>query len=111
MNNSVVLYHGRDDNLYVVDPDCISHFDEHPPIIEIVIAVINAGYAGVFVDEKKLADGRFIICFGVDPETPEGQIIQVLMRGADTGKSLPSIQFVLEQIQKIYALDKGEDHA
>ena len=111
MSDSIVFYLGRDDRIQVIDPDGLPHFDEHPPIIEIVIAVINAGYAGVFVDEKKLADGRFIICFGVDPETLEGQIIQVLMRGADTGKSLPSIQFVLEQIQKIYALDKGEDHA
>jgi len=111
MSDSIVFYHGRDDVIHVIDPDGLPRFDEHPPVIEIVIAVINAGYAGVFVDEKKLANGRFIICLSVDPETPEGQIIQVLVRGADAGKSLPSIKFVLEQIQKIYELDKGDDHA
>lgn len=107
MNNSVVLYHGRDDNLYVVDPDCIPHFDEHPPIIEIVIAVINAGYAGVFVDEKKLSNGRFILGLSVNQGTPEGQVIQNLVSAVDAGKQLPSIGFVLDQIKNQYAVSGG----
>jgi len=111
MSDSIVFYHGRDDVLHVIDPDSLPHFDKHPPLIDFVIAVINAGYKGVAVDEKKLANGRFILCLSVNHETPEGQIIQALAMAANAGKSLPSIQFALEQIEKIYAIHKDDDHA
>lgn len=89
-------------------PVCLKRY---PPIIDIVIAVINAGYAGVVIDEKKLANGRFILCLSVNHETPEGRIIQTLAMAANNGKSLPSIQFALEQIEKIYTIHKDDDHA
>jgi|Laugresbdmm110dd_1035094.scaffolds.fasta_scaffold35483_3 hypothetical protein len=107
MSDSIVFYHGRDDVLHIIDPDGLPHFDEHPPIIDIVVAVINAGYAGVFVDEKKLSNGRFILGLSVNQGTPEGQVIQNLVSAADAGKQLPSIGFVLEQIKNQYAVSGG----
>jgi len=105
MSNSIVFHHGRDDTVHIIDPDGLPHFDELPPLFDIVVAVINAGYKGVVVDEKKLASGRFIIGLSVIKGTPEGQIIQDL--AAKDGKQLPSIGIVLEQIKNQYAVSGG----
>jgi len=102
MNNSVVLYHGRDDNLYVVDPDCIPHFDDTPPLLSIAVAIIQAGYAGVIVDEQKLSNGRFIHCLSTSLATPEGQIFAGLSVTHSWGKSLPSTASVLDSIRSEY---------
>lgn len=52
MSNSIVIYHGRDDSLYIVDPDCLPNFDDAPPLLCIAAAIIQAGYVGVIIDEK-----------------------------------------------------------
>jgi hypothetical protein len=109
MSNSIVLYHGRDDALHVIDPDGLTHYDDLPPVFNIVIAVINAGYRGVLIDEKRLANGRFMHCLNAAEGTPEGQVIKYLVSVADAGEQLPSIGLVLEQIKKLY--DKlGDSH-
>jgi hypothetical protein len=105
MSDSIVFYHGRDDALHIIDPDGLPHFDELPPLFELVVAVINAGYKGVVVDEKQLANGRFFLGLSVDQGTPEGQIIQAL--AVHDCKRLPSIELVLKQIENKYALNGG----
>ena len=103
MSKSIVFYHGRDEVVRIIDPDRLPHFDKLPPLFDFVVAVINAGYKGVVVDEKQLANGRFILVLNVNQDSPEGQIMQNLARSADAGKSLPSIESVLEQIEHKYA--------
>jgi hypothetical protein len=102
MNDSIVFYHDRNDVLHVVDPDATPHFEEHPPVFDIVCAVINAGYEGVVVDEKQLDNGQFLLGLSTNPCTPEGQIIEELVLAADDGVQMPSIALVLEQIKKQY---------
>ena len=103
MSNSVVFFHGRDNVLHVIDPDCVKHSDDISPLQEIVIAVINAGYRGVVVDEKQLANGRFLSCISTNCSTPEGQILQEITNAVEQGHSAPSVNQVLEAIAKRYA--------
>lgn len=102
MSNSTVFYHGRDDVIHIVDPDLARHFDELPPVFDIVVAVMNAGYNGVVVDEKRLNNGRFIHFLSVAQGTPEGNAIQNLMADANAGKPLPSVDCVLAQLKAMY---------
>jgi len=102
MTKSITLHHGRDDVFYAVDPDDLP-IAQNLQVIDFVVAVINAGFDGVVVDEKRLSDGRFIHCISVNLETPEGQIVQALASAADLGEPMPSIKFVLEKIKNKYA--------
>ena len=102
MSNSVVLYHGRDDNLYVVDPDCIPHFDDMPPLLQIAAAIIQAGFNGVIVDEKQLSNGRFVQYLASNSATPEGRILADVSGVLNAGMPLPSTATVLESIRKEY---------
>jgi len=40
MSKSIVFYHDRDDVVHIVDPDLVTHFDELPPLFDIVAAVL-----------------------------------------------------------------------
>jgi len=102
MSKSIVFYHGRDDVLHIVDPETLPHFNDHPPVFDFVFAIIKAGYLGVVVDEKQLANGRFIHCLSVNQGTPEGRVIQGLVTAVNDGEPLPSIELVMAQIKKLY---------
>jgi hypothetical protein len=102
MSKSIAFYHGRDNVFHAVDTDNLP-IAQNLQVIDFVVAVINAGFHGVVVDETKLSDGRFIQCISANQDTPEGQIVQALAITADLGKPMPSIDFVLEKIKKIYA--------
>ncbi len=106
MSKSIAFYHGRDDVFHAVDPDDLP-IAQNLQVIDFVVAVINAGFNGVVVDEKRLSDGRFIHCISANQDTPEGQIVQALASIADLGEPMPSIKFVLETIKKKYA-DLGD---
>jgi len=103
MSDSVVFFHGRDNVLHVIDPDCVKHSDDITPLQEIVIAVLNAGYRGVVVDEKQLANGQYICCISSDLSTPEGQILQEITKAVEQGHSAPLVKQTLEIIAKRYA--------
>jgi hypothetical protein len=100
MSNSVVLYHGRDDNLYVVNPDCIPHFDDTPPLLRIAAAIMQAGYDGVVVDEKQLLNRRFVHCLATNSATPEGRILAGVSEAHSAGKPLPSTAAVMAAIRR-----------
>lgn len=108
MSNSVVLFHGRDDNLYVVDPDCIPHFDDTPPLLQIAAAIIQAGYAGVIVDEKQLSNGRFVHCLSTNSATPEGRILAGVSVAHNAGKPLPATAAVMAAIRNWYDRFEGQ---
>lgn len=102
MSNSIVLFHGRDDNLYVVDPDCIPHFDDIPPLLQIAAAIIQAGYGGVTIDEKQLLNGRVIHFLSTNSATPEGRILAGVSLANSAGKPLPSTAAILAAIRGEY---------
>ena len=108
MSKSVVLYHGRDDNLYVVNPDCISHFDDTPPLMRIAAAIMQAGYDGVVVDEKQLSNGRFVHCLAANSATPEGRILAGVSEAHSAGKPLPSTAAVMAAIRHEYDRCRGQ---
>ena len=102
MSKSVIFYHGRDDNLYVVNPDCIPHFEDTPPLLRIAAAIIDVGYHGVIVDEKLLSNGRFVHCLATNSATPEGRILAELSVAHSEGKPLPSTAAVMAAIRREY---------
>jgi hypothetical protein len=102
MSKSVVLYHGRDDNFYVVDPDCILHFDDTPPLLRLAAVIMAAGYEGVIVDEERLLNGRVIHFLSTNSATPEGRILAGVSLANSAGKPLPSTAAVLAAIRGEY---------
>jgi len=102
MSKCVVLCHGRDDNLYVVDPDCIPHFDDTPPLMRIAAAIMQAEYDGVVVDEKQLFNGRFVHGLSTNLSTPEGRILAGVSEAHSAGKPLPSTAAVMAAIRHEY---------
>jgi hypothetical protein len=107
MSDSLVFYWDRVDNLNLVDPDAILHSEGLNPVIEIVIGILNAGYEGVIVDEKRLSDGRYFQGLNVNLSAPEGWIVAGLQASFEAEEELPSVSEVLQQIKDEYDA-KGE---
>ncbi len=105
MSESGILYLDRSEMLHVIDPDCLQHYDQISPLMKIVIAVINAGYNGICIDEKRLANGRYFQAINTNSRTPEGRIINDL--GPVSDKDLPTPRVVLEQIREEYRRSGG----
>lgn len=103
MSDSFVFFQGRENDLHVIDPDCVKHSDDITPLQKLVIAVINAGYRGVVVDEKRLANGIFLSCISIDFSTPEGHILQEIAMAVEQGQPAPAVNQALEIIAKRYA--------
>lgn len=104
MSDSIVFYLDRNDNLQVIDPDCVPHSDDINPLQQLVIDMINAGYEGVAVDQIRLQDGRYFQAISANLDTPEGQILTNLSEDYLNEKPLPPSQTVLKEIQDSYAV-------
>lgn len=102
MSDSVVLYHDRNDNLQIIDPDCVPHSDNINPLQQLAIDIINAGYDGIVVDEIQLQDGRYFQAISANLDTPEGRIFTNLSEDYQNEISLPSASSVLTQILESY---------
>ena len=107
MKSSIVFYLDRSDTVQVIDPSSLPHSDDVNPLMLIAAAVINAGYAGVIVDEKRLACGRILQALNTNIATPEGRILTALYE-VEPAK-LPTPKAVLEDIRRAYR--NGEDAA
>ena len=102
MNDSLVVYLGRNDAAHIVDPDCVPHSDNLSPLQNLVIDIINAGYEGVFVDEKRLKNGRYFCALSTNGNTPEGRLLNQLSSDYANGKPIPPSNDVLARIKKAY---------
>jgi hypothetical protein len=109
MSKSIVFFRDRNETLQIIDPDVVPHFEYYPPLVEIAVAVTNAGYAGVVFDEKKLFNGKILLVMSTNQSTPEGQVIHELCEAVDSGVSLPTVNSVLCQIKRTYDA-VGERH-
>ena len=103
MSDSIVFYLDRGNVMHIVDPDTLHHQDTIHPVMEIAIAVINAGYSGVLIDEFQLANGRFVQCLNLNHATPEGRILAEVQEKLEPGCALPPPEAVLALIRKEYA--------
>ena len=105
MKSSILMYLDRGDTVHVVDSSSLPHTNAISPLMLIVLEVILAGYEGVTVDEKRLADGRYFQALNVDKKTPEGQIM-IKLRDLDQTK-LPTPKEVLKEIRDAYLRNTG----
>jgi hypothetical protein len=109
MSNSLVYYWDRGDNLNMIDPDVIPHFDDMHPVLAIVVDIINAGYEGVVIDEQRLSSGRYFQALNVNLATPEGRIISTIQSSFEAGEPIPSPREVVEAINHAYMADESNE--
>ena len=102
MSDSIVFYHDHGDVIHIIDPDALPHHDTTPPLLDIAVAVINAGYAGVLIDEYRLSNGRYIQCLSVKHATPEGRILDAIGTEFASSSVWPSPKTVVDLIRKDY---------
>ena len=102
MSNSVVMHLSRSGKATVVDREDIPHTDDPHPIMTLAVAVLNAGYTGIALDELKLSNGRFAHALDVNLSTPEGRIFRELSLIAEAGGSMPDAPTVLAGLQLAY---------
>jgi hypothetical protein len=107
MSDSLVLLLSRTNELHIVDPDAVPHFDDPHPLLEIAASIIVAGYEGVAVDEIRLSNGRYIQSIDANLATPEGTILQSLRHIMDSGGVLPAPASVVAAIRQRYDLTVG----
>lgn len=100
MKSSIIFYLDRSETLKVIDSSSLPHSDDLNPLMLIAAAVINAGYAGVVVDECRMENGRNFQALNTNIATPEGRILAVLCK-LDPVK-LPTPKAVLEDIRWAY---------
>ena len=109
MSDSLVFYWDRADNLNVIDPDAISHYEDVHPVLAIVVEVVNAGYEGVIVDEQRLRNGRYFQALNVNLATPEGRIISAIQSSFEAGEEIPSAREVVESINHAYMAGESDE--
>lgn len=102
MSNSVVMHLSRSGKATVVDREDIPHTDDPHPIMTLAVAVLNAGYTGIALDELKLSNGRVAHALDVNLSTPEGRVFQALSFIAEAGGSMPEAPTVLAGLQVAY---------
>lgn len=105
-DNSLVVCLDRTNTTHIVDPDCVPHSDDLSPLQNLVIDIINAGYKGVIMDEKRLKNGRYFYALSTNGNTPEGRLLIQLSSDYANGKPMPPSHDVLAQIKKVYDLKR-----
>ena len=103
MTDSVLLYVDRGNGPHIVESADLPHFDTEPPLLGHAAALMNAGFQGVAVDQKRLADGRYFQALNVDTASPEGQLMQALHERHQAGFKLPLTEVVVQAVQIEYA--------
>lgn len=102
MNDSILMHLSRSGEVIFSDCDEIPHTDDVNTIMHIAVAVLNAGYTGIAVDELKLSNGRFAQALDVDLATPEGRLFQMLSTISSAGGKLPEEKIVLDALERVY---------
>ena len=102
MSKSIVFFHDWNEALQIIDPDTTPQIEDHTAMVDIAVAVVNAGYAGVVFDKKQLTNGRFILVISTNQATPEGLIIEELSVASASGMTLPPMESVLREIKRRY---------
>jgi hypothetical protein len=105
MNNSLLFYLDRSNSVQIVDSESLPHTEGLSPIMLIAVAVINAGYRGVIVDEQRMANGRIFQALNTNMVTHEGRIVADLCKLDPS--SLPPPQAVVEMIREAYLNSNG----
>lgn len=103
MNDSVIFYWDRGSGLHIMESDDLPHFDTEPPLMLHAVALINAGFEGVAIDQTRLANGRYFQALNVDTASPEGQMMQALHERHQAGFKLPLPEVVVQFVRDEYA--------
>ena len=105
MKSSVIFYLDQSDKMKIIDSSSLRHSDDLNPLMLIAVAVINAGFDGVIIDEQRLANGRYFQALNTNIATPEGRILAALSKVEPT--KLPTPKAVLEDIRRAYRDSEG----
>lgn len=105
MKKSILLYLDRSETIQIIESDSLPHTDDLSPIMWIGVAVINAGYKGIIIDEQRMANGRYFQALNTDHATPEGRVVAALCE-LDPAM-LPTPEEVLETIRYAYDIERG----
>lgn len=111
MSDALVFLWSRSNELRIVDPDELIHYDEISPLLKLAIAVINNGYQGIAIDELKRKNGQYVHSMDADISTPEGQVIQKLAKAHEVGRQLPEVKVVLDAIARLYQSQYCSTHS
>lgn len=106
MSDELIYYVGRTNTPQIIDQDDLHHSDELTPLHHLFIDVINAGYRGVVIDEKRLNNGRYFIAMSTNTDTPEGRILSNISAEYANGMPTSPSRKVLVQIRKDYDCDR-----
>ncbi len=105
MKKSLLAYLDRGDGIHLVDSEKLPHTDGLAPIMQIAVAIINAGYKGVVIDSHRMANGRYFQALNVDLSTLEGRFLKLLEL---TNRSAwPSPEEFVQIIRAEYESDQG----
>ncbi len=107
MTDSVIFYMDRSSGLHIVESDALPHFDTDPPLMIHAVALMNAGFKGVAIDQTRLADGRYFQALNVDTASPEGLMMQALSECYQAGVKLPLPEVVVQAVQIEYERRDG----
>jgi hypothetical protein len=95
----------------ICDPATVPRIEDDPSAnhrAEVCIAILNAGYEGIDLVERRLANGRYVQSISYLPDSPEGEVYEEVCRAADEGILVP-VKQVLAAIKQLY-IQAGGHH-
>jgi len=102
-----IFYTDKSGKLHLIDSEALDKTNEKlnldlHPVLNVVMEILQAGYAGVVVDEMELPNGKYFQAINTDMASPEGRIVNKLISDFDDTKQFPEATEILEQIKKAY---------
>jgi hypothetical protein len=110
MDKSLIFYWDRTNCLNIVDSGAIPHFNNGHPVLNIIVDIINAGYQGVIIDEKRLSNGKYVHALSVDLNSPEGVAVSAIQKSFEANEPLPTSREVIESINHIYEAAENDEY-
>ncbi len=106
---SMGIYLNRNGGVDMFDPDHLPASEDQEELNNIAIAVINAGYQGIKIDESRFSNGKYVQVIAGRLDTPEGVLLQHLKEAFERNEQLPSPELVLARLSVAYAFGDRND--
>ena len=106
---SMGIYLNRNGGVDMFDPNHLPASEDQEELNNIAIAVINAGYQGIKIDESRLSNGKYVHAIAGRMDTHEGVLFQYLKQAFERNEQLPSPEHVLACLSAAYAFGGGND--
>jgi len=103
------VYLNRNGGIDLFDPAKLPASEDQEALNNIAIAIINAGYDGVRIDESRFSNGKYVQVIACRMDTYEGVILQGLKEAWEHNEQLPSPEHVLACLSVAYVFGDGND--